>query len=133
MNSSKHIEIFLSILDNEKFVKITDDLTRRIECKIQRSARKIKNKTSKTEYLPSCMLLAIHLESVTELPKFTSYLMAVILLNFLLELQYRILAHHRVTYQSIWLNYCHHSVNQNILLKYERICSGFQEIKSTKG
>ena len=51
MNSSKHIEIFLSILDNAKFVKITDDLTRRIECKIQRSARKIKNKTSKTEYL----------------------------------------------------------------------------------
>ena len=51
MNSSKYIENFLSILDNAKFVKIIDDLTRRIECKIQRCVRKIKSKTSNTEYL----------------------------------------------------------------------------------
>ena len=41
----------MSILDNEKFIKITDDPTKRIECKIQRRVRKIKNKISKKEYL----------------------------------------------------------------------------------
>ena len=41
MDSSKYIEKYLSILDNEKFVKITDDPTK----------PKIKNKISKTEYL----------------------------------------------------------------------------------
>ena len=51
MDSSKHIEKCLSILDNKNFVKITDDPTERTECKIQRCNRKIKNKISKTEYL----------------------------------------------------------------------------------
>ena len=51
MDSSKYIEKCLSIFDNEKFIKITDDPTKRIECKIQRCVRKIKNKISKTEYL----------------------------------------------------------------------------------
>ena len=67
----------------------------------------------------SCILLALPLVSFTELPKFTSDLMVVILTNFLLGLQYRILAQHRITYQSIQLNSCHHSVNQNILLKIQ--------------
>ena len=34
MDSSKYIEECLSILDNEKSIKITDDTTKRIECKI---------------------------------------------------------------------------------------------------
>ena len=51
MDSSKHIEKCLSILDNKNFVKITDDLTELTECKIQRCNRKTKNKISKTEYL----------------------------------------------------------------------------------
>ena len=51
MDSSKYIEKRLGLLDNEKFVKTTDDPTKRIECKIQRCVRKIKNKVSKTEYL----------------------------------------------------------------------------------
>ena len=51
MDSSKYIEKCLSILDNEKFIKITGDPTKRIECKIQRCVRKIKNKISKKEYL----------------------------------------------------------------------------------
>ena len=34
MDSSKYIEEYLSILDNEKSIKITDDPTKRIECKI---------------------------------------------------------------------------------------------------
>ena len=34
MDSSKYIEQCLSMLDNEKFIKITDDPTKRIECKI---------------------------------------------------------------------------------------------------
>ena len=51
MDSSKYIEKCLSLLDNEKFVKITDDPTKSTECKIQRCVRKIKNKISKTEYI----------------------------------------------------------------------------------
>ena len=34
MDSSKYIEECLSILDKEKFIKITDDQTKRIKCKI---------------------------------------------------------------------------------------------------
>ena len=34
MDSSKYIEECSSILDNEKFIKIADDQTKRIECKI---------------------------------------------------------------------------------------------------
>ena len=49
MDSSKYIEKCLSILDNEKIMKIIDDPTKRIECKIQRCVRKVKNKISKTE------------------------------------------------------------------------------------
>ena len=41
----------MNINDNEKFVKITDDPTKRIECKIQGCVRKIKNIIRKTEYL----------------------------------------------------------------------------------
>ena len=51
MDSSKYIEKCLSILDNEKIMKIIDDPTKRIECKIQRCVRKVKNKISKTEQL----------------------------------------------------------------------------------
>ena len=51
MDSSKYIGKCLGLFDNEKFVKITDDPKKRIECKIQRCVRKIKNKISKTEYL----------------------------------------------------------------------------------
>ena len=50
-DSSKYIENCSNILDHEKFVKITDDLTKDIECKIQQCIRKIKNKVSKAEYL----------------------------------------------------------------------------------
>ena len=50
INSSKYIAKCSSILDNEKYIKITDDPTKRIEWKIQRCVRKIKNKISKTEY-----------------------------------------------------------------------------------
>ena len=51
MDSSKYIEKCLRIPDNEKIIKITDDSLKCIECKIQQSVRKIKNKISKTEYL----------------------------------------------------------------------------------
>ena len=82
MNSSKYIEKCLGLLDNEKFVKITDDPTKRIECEIQQCVRKIKTKLAKHNTY-SCILLVLHLESFTELPKFINYPMVVILLNFL--------------------------------------------------
>ena len=47
MDSSKFIEKCLSILDNEKIVKITNDLMKHIECKIQQCVRKIKTKLAK--------------------------------------------------------------------------------------
>ena len=122
MDSSKYIEKCLSILDNEKFIKITGDPTKRIECKIQRCVRKIKNKISKKEYL-QLYPTGSSPGKFYELPKFTSQLMVVILLNFLLGLQYRIFAQHRITYQSIQLNSCHHLVNQNILLKIQKYLS----------
>ena len=50
-SSKKYMKKCLSILDNEKFVKNTDNPTKHIECKIQRCGRKIKNKISKIEYL----------------------------------------------------------------------------------
>ena len=50
-SSKKYMKKCLSIPDNEKFVKNTDNPTKHIECKIQRCGRKIKNKISKTEYL----------------------------------------------------------------------------------
>ena len=52
MDSSKYIEKWLSILDNEKFIKITNEPPKHIECKIQWCVKKIENKISKTEYLP---------------------------------------------------------------------------------
>ena len=51
MDSLKYIEKCLGLLDNEKFVRIFDDPTKRIECKIQRCVREIKNKVSKKHYL----------------------------------------------------------------------------------
>ena len=51
MDSSKNAAKCLNVLDNEKFVKITDDPTKCTEYKIQECVRKIKNKISKTEYL----------------------------------------------------------------------------------
>ena len=50
-SSKKYMKKCLSIPDNEKFVKNTDNPTKHIECKIQRCGRKIKNKISKIEYL----------------------------------------------------------------------------------
>ena len=119
MDSSKYIEKCLGLLDNEKFVKITDDPTKRIECKIQRCVRKIKNKTSKTEYLEldptgSSPGKFYGTAKIHKLPKGGN------ILNFLLGQYYRILAQRRISYQSIWLNYCHHSVNRNILLKIQK-------------
>ena len=67
----------------------------------------------------SYILLALPLVSFTELPKFTSDLMVIILTNFLLGLQYRILAQHHITYQSIQLNSCQHCLSQNILFKIQ--------------
>ena len=83
IDSSKYIEKCLNIPDNEKFFKVTDDPTKRIECKTQRCVRKIKNKISKTEYLQLYPTGTLP-ESFTELPKFISYLMVAILVNFLL-------------------------------------------------
>ena len=65
MDSSKHIEKCLS----RKICSITDDRTKRIECKIERCIRKIKTKLAKQSTY-SCILLALSLESFTELPKF---------------------------------------------------------------
>ena len=65
MDSSKHIEKCLS----RKICWITDDRTKRIECKIERCIRKIKTKLAKQSTY-SCILLALSLESFTELPKF---------------------------------------------------------------
>ena len=87
MDSSKFIEKCLSILDNEKIVKITNDPMKHIECKIQQCVRKIKTKLAKKNTY-SCILLVLHLKNFKELPKFTSYLMQVILLNFLLDQWY---------------------------------------------
>ena len=119
MDSSKYIEKCLGLLDNEKFVKITDDATKRIECKIERCVRKIKNKTSKTEYLElyptgSSPGKFYGTAKIHKLPNGGN------ILNFLLDQYYRTLAQHRISYQSIWLNYCHHSVNQNILLRIQK-------------
>ena len=85
VESSKYIEKCLSIRDNEKFIKITDAPTKCLECKIQQCVRKIKNKISKKNTY-SCILLPVQLVRFMELPKFTSYLMVVILLKFLLGL-----------------------------------------------
>ena len=69
MDSPKYTEKCLNINDNEKFVKIADDPTKRIECKIQRCVRKIKNILGKQNtYI--CILLALHPEKFIELPKF---------------------------------------------------------------
>ena len=119
MDSSKHIEKCLSILDNKNFVKIPDEPTERIECKIQRCNRKIKNKISKTEYLqldptdssPGKFYGTTKIHKLPNVGNIT---------ELSLDLYYRMLAHHRIAYQSIWLNYCHHQVNQNILLKIQK-------------
>ena len=119
MGSSKYKEKCLGLFDNERFVKITDDPTKRIECKIQRCVRKIRNKISKQNTY-SCILLVLHPENFTKLPEFTSYPLVMVLMNFVLDQQYQKLTQHSISYQSIWLNYCHYSVNQNILLKIQK-------------
>ena len=50
MDSSQYMNKWLNILNNDSFIKLTDDPTKSIEGKIQRAIRKIKSKVSKDEY-----------------------------------------------------------------------------------
>ena len=50
MDSSQYMNKCLNILNNDNFIKLTDDPTKSIEGKIQRGIRKIKSKVSKDEY-----------------------------------------------------------------------------------
>ena len=119
MDSSKYIEKCLGLLDNEKFVKTTDDPTKRIECKTQPCVRKIKNKVSKAEYLQLYRTGSLpgkfdRTAKIDKLPNGGN----------ITELPLRPIVSNVGTasyfYQSIRLNYCHHSVNQNILLKIQK-------------
>ena len=47
IDSSQYMKKFLSILNNDNFIKLTADPTKSIEGKIQRAIRKIKSKLSK--------------------------------------------------------------------------------------
>ena len=50
MYSSKYTEKCLGLLENDRFAKINDDSTKRIECKIQRYVRKLKSEITEEEY-----------------------------------------------------------------------------------
>ena len=50
MDSSQYMKKCLNILNNDNFIKLTDNPTKSIEGKIQRAIRKIKGKLSKDEY-----------------------------------------------------------------------------------
>ena len=50
MDSSQYMKKCLDMLNNDNFIKLTDDPTKSIEGKIQRAIRKIKSKLSKDEY-----------------------------------------------------------------------------------
>ena len=50
MDSSKYTEKCLGLLENDRFAKIRDDPTKRIESKIQRCVCKSKSKITKGEY-----------------------------------------------------------------------------------
>ena len=84
-DSPKYIEKCLSTLDNEKFIKIIDDPTKRTECKIQRCVRKIKSKISRAQYLK---LYSAGPSSGTfdRTDKIHKLIMVAILLNLLLDL-----------------------------------------------
>ena len=50
MDSSQYMKKCLDMLNNDNFIKLTDNPTKSIEGKIQRAIRKIKSKLSKDEY-----------------------------------------------------------------------------------
>ena len=50
MYSSKYTEKCLGLLENDRFAKINDDSTKRIESKIQRYVRKLKSEITEEEY-----------------------------------------------------------------------------------
>ena len=50
MDKSKYIEKFLQHLDTPNFTKLSTDITKSIESKVQRTLLKIKNKVDKSTY-----------------------------------------------------------------------------------
>ena len=50
MDSSQYMNKCLNMLNNDDFIKLTDDPTKSIEGKMQRAIRKIKSKLNKDEY-----------------------------------------------------------------------------------
>ena len=54
MDSFQYRNKCLNMLNNDNFVKLTDDPTKPIEGKIRRAMRKIKSKLSKDEYNETC-------------------------------------------------------------------------------
>ena len=50
-DSSQYMNKCLNMLNNDNFIKLTDEPTKSIEGKIQRAIRKIKSKLSKDDYI----------------------------------------------------------------------------------
>ena len=50
MDNSQYMKKCLNMLNNDNFIKLTDDSTKLIEEKIQKAIRKIKSNLSKDEY-----------------------------------------------------------------------------------